>query len=262
LSLPDDVAAAVGAGGPALALFARRIHWYPTVSSTNLLALGLAEHGADEGVVVAAEAQTAGRGRQGRTWASPAGAGLYVSVILRPPPAATPLVTIAAGVALAEGIERATGLAPALKWPNDLYTGGRKLAGILAEAGTSPAGGVHVVLGFGINVRSAVLPPDVAARATSLETELGRAIDRALLFASCLGALAARYAELRGGGTAAIVAAWRVRAQPMLNRLVEWERDGVPTRGVAENIDESGALLVRTGAGLARVRSGEVRWMA
>ena len=87
------------------------------------------------------------------------------------------LVTIAAGVAVAEGIEAATGLGPSLKWPNDVYVGSRKLAGILAEAGASQGAVDHVVLGFGINIRRAVYPADVEARATSIESELGRTVD-------------------------------------------------------------------------------------
>ena len=102
--------------------------------------------------MIIADTQTAGRGRQGRSWCSPPGAGLYVSVVMRPPLRAVPLLTVGAGVAIAEGIRAATGLTPALKWPNDVYVGARKLAGILAEAGSIPGGAQHVVLGFGINV--------------------------------------------------------------------------------------------------------------
>src|SRR4051812_50008787 len=106
--------------------------------------MAMAARGAAEGTVVAANAQSSGRGRQGRSWASPPGAGLYVSVILHPSPVALPLLTIAAGVAIAEGVQAASGLVADLKWPNDVYVAGRKLAGILAEGvgagGASRAG--------------------------------------------------------------------------------------------------------------------------
>ena len=126
-----------------------------SAASTNDIAIAAAEQGTPEGFVVAANAQSSGRGRLGRSWASPPGAGLYVSAILRPAPQVLPLITIAAGVAVADGIEAATGLRPCVKWPNDVYAGSRKLAGILAEAGSSAAG-EHVVVGVYGSVQSAV----------------------------------------------------------------------------------------------------------
>jgi len=176
--------------------------------------------------------------------------------VFRPNAGAARLLTLAAGVAVAEGIARATGLDPELKWPNDVHCQGRKLAGILAERGTD-----HVVLGFGINVLQAVYPPDVRARATSLELELGRSVDRALVLAECLAALAARYGDLNEGRDGAVMAAWRMRAASMLGRRVEWDVAGASQRGLAERVDDDGALLVRTESGLVRVISGEVRWI-
>jgi len=238
-----------------------QIHRYQDVASTNDVAAQLAERGADEGSVVVAEAQSAGRGRHGRTWSSPAGAGLYVSTVLRPRPEVALLLTIAAGVSIAEGIQAASGLSPSVKWPNDVFVGARKLAGILAEAGMSATGVSHVVVGFGINVLPAAFPPDVASRATSLEGELGRPVDRGLLLSACLDGLASRYADLQEGRAASVLEAWRARAATMLRRPVEWDRGDIRSRGVAENIDDTGALLVRTDAGLVRVISGEVRWL-
>jgi len=238
-----------------------QIHRYQDVASTNDVAAQLAERGADEGSVVVAEAQSAGRGRHGRAWSSPAGAGLYVSTVLRPRPEVALLLTIAAGVSIAEGIQAASGLSPSVKWPNDVFVGARKLAGVLAEAGMSATGVSHVVVGFGINVLPAAFPPDVASRATSLEGELGRPVDRGLLLSACLDGLASRYADLQQGRAASVLDAWRARAATMLRRPVEWDRGDTRSRGVAENIDDTGALLVRTDAGLVRVISGEVRWL-
>jgi BirA family biotin operon repressor/biotin-[acetyl-CoA-carboxylase] ligase len=231
------------------------------VTSTNDLAGRLAEQGAAEGCVVVADAQSAGRGRQGRSWHSPDGAGLYVSAVLRPRSDVVPLLTIAAGVAIAEGIQSAIGLDPALKWPNDLFVGNRKLAGILAEAGSSPTGAQHVVLGFGINVLPAAFPPDVASRATSLEGEIGRSIDRGVLLNACLDRLASRYEDLQRGRITLVLDAWRRRAAPMLRRRVEWETGDTRAHGIAESIDETGALLIRTDDGIVRIISGEVRWI-
>ena len=261
MHLPDDLATALAMGGDRPGIFSRQVLWYSEVSSTNDVAATLADRGEPEGTVVIADAQSAGRGRHGRTWASPPGAGLYMSIVMRPAPHAVTLLTIAAGVAFADGIQAATGLHPQLKWPNDVYIGGRKLAGILAEAGTSTDGGCHVVLGCGVNLMPAAYPSDVAARATSIESELGRPIDRGLLLVECLAALDLRYRELQSRASAAVIARWRDRAVSMFGRRVEWDVAGVTRQGVAEDIDETGALLVRDGAARARVISGEVRWL-
>jgi BirA family biotin operon repressor/biotin-[acetyl-CoA-carboxylase] ligase len=193
---------------------------------------------------------------------------VYASIVLRPEAAVAPLITIAAAVGLAEGIEASTGLRAGVKWPNDLFVdghdgpaGGRKLAGILAERGTARDESPWVVLGFGINILPAAYPPDVAARATSLESELGRAVDRGLVLAECLAALSARYADLRAGRTGEVVSAWRARAISTFGRRVEWDGDGIARRGTAHDVDDEGALLVRTSDGVVRVTSGEVRWI-
>jgi BirA family biotin operon repressor/biotin-[acetyl-CoA-carboxylase] ligase len=267
--LPPDLGGALARAAAHLGPFGRQVQWYAELPSTNDHAARVAVLGAREGAVVIAGAQTAGRGRHGRTWCSPPGAGLYVSVVLRPEPRVAPLLTIAAGVALADGIRAATGLTTMLKWPNDVQAGrpgpglpaGRKLAGILAEAGASAEGVPHVILGFGINLRRAAYPPEVAARATSLEGELGREVDRGAVLAECLAALAARYDDLRHDRTGAVLVAWRGYAAPLLGRAVEWDGPDGVRRGTVQDVDASGALIVRSAAGIARVISGEVRWM-
>jgi len=258
---PDDVAEALARAGVRLGVFQHQLQWYEHVGSTNDIAMTAAADGAPEGMVVAANAQSSGRGRLGRVWASPPGAGLYVSLVLRPPREAMPLITIAAGAAVAGGIEAATGLATSLKWPNDVYVGTRKLAGILAEAGSSPLG-EHVVVGCGINVQRASLPPDVAARATSIEGELGKPVDRGLLLTECLAAFSDHYQTLQHGTYEAIVSAWRARATPHMGRRVEWDEAGGVQQGIVHDIDARGALLVRADGRVVRVISGEVRWLA
>jgi BirA family biotin operon repressor/biotin-[acetyl-CoA-carboxylase] ligase len=256
--LPPEFAEALSRAGDRLGIFNRGVLWYADVSSTNDLASRLAERGAPEGSVVAANAQHAGRGRYGRTWASPPDAGLYVSTVLRPASHIASLVTIAAGVAVAEAIQTATGLVTRVKWPNDVFVDERKLAGVLAEGavGTNR----YVILGIGINVMPAAYPPDVAARATSLEGELGRGVDRGLLLAEVLGSLAERYRQLQTGYAAAVTNAWRARAAQTFGRAVQWESGDATFEGVAENIDETGALIVRTRTGIERVISGIVTW--
>ena len=257
--MPDDIADALARTGSRLGLF-QQLLWHEEAGSTNDIAMAAAASGAPEGLIVAANAQSSGRGRHGRTWASPPGAGLYVSVVLHPRHRTQPLLTIAAGTAVADGIEAATGLVASLKWPNDVYIGARKLSGILAEAGPS-AQGDHVVLGFGINVRPASLPPEVAVRATSIEGELGRSVDRGLLLAECLASLARRYDTLQRGAHDDVISAWRARAARHMGQPVEWDERAGTRRGVAHDIDSSGALLVREGVRIVRIMSGEVRWL-
>jgi BirA family biotin operon repressor/biotin-[acetyl-CoA-carboxylase] ligase len=266
--LPDEFADPLKRAADRIGAFVGRVLWYPQVTSTNDIAVTLAESGAEEGVVVAADGQSTGRGRHGRAWASPSGVGIYATVILRPAAHVAPLVTIAAGAAIAEGIESATGLSVRVKWPNDIFIQGhggpgtdRKLAGILAEGSPGPAGDSWIVLGFGINVLPGAYPADVAARATSLEAELSRPVDRGLVLAECLAALSNRYEDLRAGRVPAVVKAWRSRAASTFGRPVEWNHEGEVQHGVAHDVDPTGALLVRTNAGVRRVISGEVRWI-
>jgi BirA family biotin operon repressor/biotin-[acetyl-CoA-carboxylase] ligase len=273
--VPADVRDELVRLGPRLGRFGERIHWLRTASSTNDIAAHLADLGAEEGTVVVAEAQTAGRGRLGRVWFSPPGAGLYLSIVLRPLPVAqvsvargfspvhapSALLTLAAGVALAEGVRASTGLPAEIKWPNDLLVGKRKLAGILAEA-AAQGGALHfVVLGCGVNLRPAAYPPDLAERATSIEAELDRPADRALILAEILAALAARYADLQQGRFDAILSAWRERAPSLRGSPVEWDSPRGVQRGRAEDIDGTGALLVRANGRTERLIAGEVRWI-
>ena len=211
-----------------------------------------------------ADAQTAGRGRRGHTWFSPAGSGLYVSVVLAPRRArvdadrSVRLLTLTAGVAIAEGIQAATELCADLKWPNDLQFGGRKVGGILAEAGGSSA--ALVVVGYGINIGRDACPPALGDRATSLEQQAGRPIDRLHVLAETLTALAARYADLIDARYDAILDAWRSRAPAALGARVSWTTNGGPMTGTTEGIDADGALLVQTRDGVERIVAGELRW--
>jgi BirA family biotin operon repressor/biotin-[acetyl-CoA-carboxylase] ligase len=266
--LPPDLAEAWQQTLPRIKVLGKELLFFETIGSTNDVAAQLAAGGEREGLVVAAAAQTKGRGRRGRIWFSPPGAGLYVSAVLVPgrarqtPDRATSLLTIAAGVALAEGIERATGLRAAIKWPNDLLVERRKLAGILAEGVSAPGGtALHaVVLGYGINVQAESYPRELADRATALETELGRPIDRALVFAETLVALDRRYQDLIDEQYDAILAAWRQRAPGRRQAPVNWDGPEGLRRGTTVDIDDRGALIVRTDSGIEHLTAGEVRW--
>jgi BirA family biotin operon repressor/biotin-[acetyl-CoA-carboxylase] ligase len=117
-----------------------------------------------------------------------------------------------------------------------------------------------VIVGFGINVRSAVYPEELAGRATSLEHEVGREVDRGAVLAECIAAFAARYDDLQHDRGGVVLTTWRRYAQPLLGRAVEWEQAGCVCDGIAEGIDDGGALLVRTRDGVSRVIAGDVRW--
>jgi BirA family biotin operon repressor/biotin-[acetyl-CoA-carboxylase] ligase len=233
------------------------VRWHASVPSTMDVAAALASEGAPHGVVVAAQEQTAGRGRRGSTWSSPPGAGLYFSFIARPSHAATlSLLTLAAGVGIREGIAAASGLAPDLKWPNDLLVGRRKLAGILAEGLAIGTSHQAIVIGAGVNVQAAAYPPDIAARATSIEGELGRAVDRDALLAAILDALWRRLAALEES-PGDILHAWRAASPSAIGTRIEW--DG--RSGLTSGIDDTGALLVKTSAGVERIIAGELNWI-
>jgi BirA family transcriptional regulator, biotin operon repressor / biotin---[acetyl-CoA-carboxylase] ligase len=264
--LPTDLADAFASASERLGRLASSVLYFPLVRSTNDVAAMLAAGRQAEGAVVIADAQTAGRGRRGHKWFSPPGAGLYVSVVLNPHQSprggdrATRLLTLAAGVALAEAIDTATGLAVDVKWPNDLYLAGRKLGGILAEAAGSGRG-EPIVLGYGINVGPAAFPPELRDRATSLESESGHTIDRGLLLIESLVCLARRYDDLLEGRFDAILDAWRARAPGSTGARVTWTTLSGPSSGVTAGIDADGGLLVMVGDRLERIVAGEVTWM-
>jgi BirA family transcriptional regulator, biotin operon repressor / biotin---[acetyl-CoA-carboxylase] ligase len=263
-NLPADFAEAFDRAGVGRHGIGSTIHFFPTIGSTNDVALKLAARGDAHGAVVIADEQTAGRGRRGRAWFSPPGSGLYVSLVLSParvrhdPERATMLVTMMAGVALAEGLETATGLRADIKWPNDLYVARRKLAGILAEA--VPGAETRVVVGYGINVSATAFPRELADRATSIESELGRRADRAALCAETVRAIARRYDDLLDARFDAILDAWRARAPASRGARVRWETQAGTQSGITAGIDDAGALLVDVGGRVERIVGGEVIW--
>jgi BirA family biotin operon repressor/biotin-[acetyl-CoA-carboxylase] ligase len=239
----------------------RVIHHYDSVPSTNELAFRLANQGAAHGEVVIADEQTAGKGRLGRSWASPKGVNLYFSVILRPdlPSYRAPELTLVAAVAAAEAIQSAQ--VPArIKWPNDLMLGNRKLGGILTEL-SSELDRIHfAVLGMGINVNStpAQFSPEVARVAVSISEVLGKRISRAGLAADLWGRLERWLTVHAEQGFAPVRAAWKEFCG-MLGQPVLIQTGQKQLSGIAEDIDEAGALILRDSEGKReRVVSGDV----
>jgi BirA family transcriptional regulator, biotin operon repressor / biotin---[acetyl-CoA-carboxylase] ligase len=264
--LPADLAASLQATRSRRGAIGEPAYYFSETTSTNDVAAVYAEQGAPEGTTIVAASQTAGRGRLGRSWYSPPGAGLYMSVVLRQTRVA-PYLTLAGGVAVAEGVRTATGLPLEIKWPNDVVTverSGRmrcrKLAGVLAEASSVADGLQHVILGIGINLLSAAYPPDIADRATSIETELGRAVETGPVFGEILAALAGELVALSQGDVSGLLRRWRALAPSAHGSPVEFESAKGRVAGVAAGIAADGALLVRVGDRLERIISGEVIW--
>ena len=263
--LPPEFAAALAVTSERRGPIGDPVWYFSETTSTNDRAADAAERGVAEGATVIASAQTAGRGRMGRTWHSPAGAGVYASIVFRNPRVAG-LLTLAGAVGVAEGIQAATALPVEIKWPNDVVIAAGlaprrlKIAGILAEASTGAEGLQHVILGFGINVRAATFPPEIVRTATDIETELGRTVEPGVVLAETLAALNVHVQHLARGDVAMVLNRWRALAPMALGSTVEWERNGHWRRGTTAGIDESGALLVQTDTGLERILAGEVTW--
>ena len=241
----------------------RRVHWFADVDSTQRVARDLARGGAPEGTVVIAERQTAGRGRLGRRWHSPAGLNLYCSVVLRPPlaPSAVPQIALVVGVAVAAAVAEESGRRPALKWPNDVLLGGRKVAGILTEMESEVDRVHHVIAGIGVNLNAPrnAFPRALRGRVSSLFTVTDRRVDRAAFTGRLLGALEARYGRyLREGFATSVRAEWESYSCLTGTQV----RVGSPEGTVAGRVlglDADGALrLRRADGGVVRVVAGEV----
>jgi len=255
---PDDLLSRLGR----TQVIGRDIRVFQQTTSTNDVVEKLARDGVQEGAVVFAEAQTSGRGRLGRRWLSPAGKGLWFSLLLRPelrPQDATQL-TVGSAIALYHAIKDVTGLEPEIKWPNDLALSGRKVAGILTEMSAEVDRIKHIVLGIGINVNFSPgeFPPELRKLATSLKAQLGRPVARAELAVSVLAHLDAVYARIRGGDFTGLANEWEAHCTT-LGAEVGIRAGDRQIRGRAESLGEDGALMVRTEHGrLERVVGGDV----
>jgi BirA family biotin operon repressor/biotin-[acetyl-CoA-carboxylase] ligase len=228
-----------------------QVRRFDSLDSTNRYLLDEARAGAPEGLVAVADYQTAGRGRRGRSWVASRGSSLLVSVLLRPslPSDRTQLVSIAAGLAMADAIERVAGFAPALKWPNDLLVGEKKLAGLLAEGD-----GDAVVVGVGLNVEWNDLPFEVADAATACNLVAGRPVDRDAILDAFLDDLGGRAENWE-----AVLSEYRDRLST-IDRRVRIEIATEELTGTAFSVGERGELLVeRDGTGeRVAVHAGDV----
>lgn len=237
------------------------IHWFDTIDSTNLRAKEMAAEGAPEGTVLVADSQSAGRGRLGRSFLSPQGQGIYLSVILRPQCAPTALMhlTCAAAVAMCDAVEKAVQIRPGVKWINDLVLGNRKLAGILTELSVDPKTGLldYAVVGIGINCNQVSFPEELQSIATSLLLETGKKTDRAALIGHMICALERMRHSLLTDSSA-IMDTYRKDCITIGKEICVHQSD-TARQGTALNVLADGALLVQFASGETKpVQSGEV----
>lgn len=254
----DDLLSRLGK----IRIVGRDIRVFQETTSTNDIIEKLAYDGVKEGVVVFAESQTKGRGRLGRKWVSPARKGLWFSALLRPKlrPQAVTQLTIAAATALVRAIHSETGLDLEIKWPNDIYLHGKKVAGILTEMNGELDTVKYVILGIGVDVNLGAneFPADLRKVATSLRIELGETLDRAELAAEILRELDRDYGRIGSGQFEALADEFETACKT-IGRDVAITVGERCLRGRAESLDADGALLLRTQHGhLERIIGGDV----
>ncbi len=255
---------------------------FPTVThveetgSTNADLLAAAADGAPDGLVLVADHQTAGRGRQDRTWHDEPGCALLVSILLRPHASVAPLMPLLAGVAAVDAVaeldrgstpEADASAEPApvgLKWPNDVLAPGlgeRKVAGILAESSTvwpkGSAESVTVVVGMGMNLRFGTPPPpEIEARAATVAELVGRDVDRATVLAAYLASFDRRLTDLEAGGPSGLLAAYRSRCLT-IGRRVRFVTGKATHDGTVVDVSDDGTLLLDTGAEVIELHAGD-----
>ena len=226
-----------------------------TVDSTNNYAKRLAMEGAPDKTVVVSETQTAGKGRLGRSFFSPEGTGLYMSVILRPEKSASEsiFITVAAAVAVCRAIETVSDISPRIKWVNDIFAGGRKVCGILTEASQSIENQMieYAVLGIGVNVKNTDFPEDLQGTAGSLGIEK---VSRSRLAAEILNELFVLYAS---EDRKSLMDEYKSRSL-VLGKEVRFTKNGKTFSGIAFDINMNGNLLVKTDEGIETLFSGEI----
>jgi len=245
----------MGAADLEARLAGRAFRYYESLPSTQDVALRWLRNDAPSGAVVIADEQTAGRGRQGHGWITPPGTAIALSVILRPSIAHLSHITMLGALAVAETLDHFGAPAVSIKWPNDVRLGERKISGVLPEVVWEGDRLIGVALGIGVNISVDFSGTDLGAIAVSLEPALGKAVDRADVIAHLLDGLDQYAAQL---GAADLFNAWKRRLST-LGQIVTVVNPGGTVRGVAEHVDDTGALWVRDPGGqMHRVVAGDV----
>lgn len=242
--------------------FARRILHYFKTDSTNSVAMRLGEAGEPHGTIVVAEEQTAGRGRAGRSWASEKSAGIYCSILLRPPipPAHAPLLTLVAGLAARDAAAEDLPGVPDIRWPNDLLVGKRKFCGILTEMHAEPDRIHYAVIGIGVNVNQTKMPEELADIATSLRIESRRSHSRFELLIRLLRGLDRYYNQFLADGATPVLRRFAEVSSYFKGKHVRITTAAESFTGVTAGLEPSGVLRVARddGHGTVPVLSGDV----
>lgn len=252
-------------------LLGRKIHCFDVIDSTNHYAKKIAFEGCDDGTVVIAEQQTAGRGRLGRQWHSAGKKGIWLSVVLRPEivPSDVQMITLAAAISVVSAVKEATGIVSAIKWPNDIILDNKKVCGILTEMNSEMEQVNFVILGIGINTNQDTedFPEDIRDIAVSLKTFLNKSrtepaihksIDRSKLIRALLVELDRVYRMVRNGDIHNMIDEWK-KYSVTLGKEVSITVKNETYRGIANDITMDGKLLVKCSDGMIReVVSGEV----
>jgi BirA family biotin operon repressor/biotin-[acetyl-CoA-carboxylase] ligase len=242
-------------------IIGKEIFFYETVGSTNTVAAELSEK-TSEGAVVLADSQERGRGRLGRTWISPAGVNIHISVILRPKMEIrdATLITIMAAVACATALRKTTGLDVSIKWPNDLTVSGKKLGGILTDLKTEKGAITAAIVGIGINVNSDtdIFPGEVNRIATSVKKETGNLASREAIAIAVLDEMDRWYTILQEVDNNMLLSEWK-RLTSTLGKKVVVIVGEETLMGTAEAIDDEGRLLLTLPSGeIKRISSGDL----
>ena len=225
------------------------IVYFEETDSTNRQARLLAAEGAAHGTLVIADRQSAGRGRRGRSWISPAGEGVFMSLIVRPdvPPSGVAKLSLTLALAVSRAIERETGLDARIKWPNDIVIGGRKICGMLLEMDATAEKVRSIVAGVGINVHQREFDEEIAHTASSLDLMAGRRVSRSAVVRAFLE----EFERAMALSDEAMMDAYRARSATIGQRVQVIGLSGTYT-GMAQGITESGSLLVESDAGDVR----------
>lgn len=247
--------------------YCKKVECHEEIDSTNIRAKQLAEQGEPEGTLVVADFQTAGKGRRGRSWESEKGAGIWMSLLLRPKvkPAEVSCLTLVAAMAVAKVIQKKCGIDAKIKWPNDVVVGGKKLCGILTEMNSEMDEIYSVVIGIGINVNQKSFSAELEEKATSIFRENGQKVDRQMIIAEVMNAFAGYYEKYLQ--TRDMELLQEEYNEMLVNKnqevlvyhgMMEDISTEEAENGTAKGIDASGALLVETTHGIKKIVSGEV----
>ncbi len=228
-------------------IIGNKIHHYKEITSTNDVIKQLADNGSPEGTIVVCEEQLAGKGRLGRKWFSPNGAGIWCSVLLRPSimPQHASKLTLLGAVAVAQGIRNQCGITSGIKWPNDLLVQGKKVCGLLTEMRAELDSVEYVVIGFGINVKNIEFHDEVSCKAISLEQLVGSKISRKKLLAEILASIESNYLLFLEQGFTPIKEQWE-QFNITLGKKVVLSSPGQRVAGTAVRLGEEGQLVIKS----------------